>query len=392
MSDEPKTEEVDILSEKLDEVGRKFTTEIDASAEAIRAENTELRERLEKVEEKSRTLLRGSDNADPKPNPISIRKLACAIVDKDWTNAGYEREIIAESKRALSTTTDTAGGYIVGPEYMANEYIEMYRAQVVAIAAGARVMPGMTGSPILIPKQSTGATAYWTAENAAITASEQTFENLSLTPHKCAGLTKVSNELMRSSSPAAEGIIRDDLAQTIGRAIDLAVLTGTGASGQPVGISLTTGINTTTQNATTTLAHCTAMVAAVATDNALHGSLGWVMHPRTWNTISALLAAAGADYGGRWEGNLWTLPLLGYPVFLTTQLSLTLGGGSDESEMFFGNWNDVLIPEWGGIEFMASQHADTAFAADQTWIRATHIMDMGLREPESICYCLDVND
>ena len=392
MSEEKKPEEVDILSDKLDEVGRNFTTEIEASAESLRAENKDLTERLTKLEDKSRVLMRGPENADAPPKPVSIRKIACAIIDKNWDDAGYEREIGQESKRVLSTTTDTAGGYLVAPEYMGNEYIEMYRAQIVALAAGARGMPGMTGSPILIPKQSTGATAYWTAENAAITASEQTFENLSLTPHKCAGLTKVSNELLRSSAPAAEGIIRDDLAQTIGRAIDLAVLKGTGASGQPVGISLTTGINTTTQNATTTLAHCTAMVYEVALDNALQGSLGWVMHPRTWNTISALLAAAGADYGGRWEKNMWTLPLLGYPVFLTTQLSLILGAGTDESEMYFGNWADVLIPEWGGIEFAASQDAGTSFAADQTWIRATHIVDVGLREPESICYCLDVND
>jgi len=387
MSEEKKPEEVDILSDKLDEVGRKFTTEIETSAESLRAENKELTERLEKLEEKSRTLV-GTGVQDDTVKPISFRKLFLGITSGDWSESGYELEVVQEG-RAMGTGTDSLGGYIVPSQYLAGEFIDILRANQVTMAAGARELNGLTSAPIEIGKKTGSVTTYWTAENAAITASDMALGNLTLNPHGLKALAKVSNRLMRMSDPSIEAMLREDIAQGLAEALDLASMKGSGSSGEPLGISNTVGINTKSMNATVTIALLEDMVYELEVDNALKGKLAWVMHPRDWSTTRALLAAqqtAVLDPYGKdgVSGMLW-----GYPVYTSTQLSITNGGGTDEGDIFFGDWSQLLIAKRGAIEFMASQHADTAFAADQTWIRAVMDVDIGVRQPKSFCYCVD---
>jgi HK97 family phage major capsid protein len=73
---------------------------------------------------------------------------------------------------------------------------------------------------------------------------------------------------------------------------------------------------------------------------------------------------------------------LGYKFASTTQLAQT--------EVFFGNWADLIIAEWGGFEMTASMETSNAFERNQIWIRAIQEVDCGVRHPESFCYASDV--
>jgi len=355
-------------------------------ADALETVNADLTKRLTDLEEKTRDRLRGPENGeDGTPKPIMISRLCHAIATNDWEHAGYERECVQES-RALSVGTDSAGGYLVSEQYLPAQFISMIRKNTVTFEAGARHLTGLTGSPVEIPKQTSAATAYWGSENTAITASDPGFGNVSMVPHPLTGMVKMSNMLLRMGNPSAESLVQEDLARVLGLKLDLAVLKGAGGT-EPLGIINTASINTKSMNATVTLALMEDMVYEQDKDDALTENSAFVMHTREWSTIRALLLAAGITFNSWGKGI--SKELMGYRVFTTNQLSITMGGGSDEGEILFGNFNDVLVGEWGAIEFMASQHADTAFAANQTWIRAIQLVDVAVRNPISFCYTVD---
>ena len=118
--------------------------------------------------------------------------------------------------------TDSAGGYLVPTQHVA-ELIEMLYDRAVCIALGATVLDNLTGSPVEIPKQTGGATAYWPGENAAITGSDLTLDQLSLSPKAVGCLVKLSNRLIQLSNPS-EVMVRRDIATALALAIDLKAL------------------------------------------------------------------------------------------------------------------------------------------------------------------------
>ena len=92
---------------------------------------------------------------------------------------------------------------------------------------------------------STGATAYYVGENAAIPTSEPTFAQAPLlVPKELAALVPVSNRLLRDAaeSPSVEQVLREDLAEILSLRLDLGFIQGTGTGGEPTGIKNVAGL------------------------------------------------------------------------------------------------------------------------------------------------------
>lgn len=323
-----------------------------------------------------------------------FRKALLAISTKDWSDAPFEKSVFDETrKKALSVGTDSAGGYIVPTEYIA-EIIELLRAKTVVLQAGARVLAGLSGSPVEIPKQTGAGTAYWVGENTTITASDQTFGQVALTPKTCAAITKLSNKLLKLATPDVERFVREDLAALISRAIDAAALFGDGASSNPTGIASTTGINTVaigTNGGALTIDHLYDMLYENDLDNAVGDRMAWVLHPRTLSGLKKLKDAQNR-YLLQPDPTLATRnTMLGFPVFSTTQLriNLTKGTGTNLSEVYLGDFNQLLIGQWGNLELLASQEAGGAFEANQTFVRVIQDIDVGIRQATAFCRISD---
>jgi len=365
-----------------------------------------LKQRLEDLETRTRARKwLGGDNGGDDMR-FSLFKAIRGIVLNDWAEATHERDVIYSHRRDLTTTPDSGGGYLV-PSQEIPELIEMLQAQTVVVQAGSTVLQNLKSSPVTIPKQTAGATAYWVSEGSAITASDLTFGQVSLTPKKVAALVKLSNELLSLSLPQAEAVVRQDLVQQLSLAVDLAALRGSGTNGQPTGIANTAGINTIALGNDglylSDLDLFFEMVAKLEMDNALRGKLAFVCHPKV---KAALRKLKVPQYSGD-TGGEYTLPPLvtallatdqaleqaiGYPIIASTQIptNLTKGTSTNCTEIFFGNWADLLIGQWGGLSILASPHAGDAFAKDQTWVRVTMSVDIAVRHPESFCLCNDL--
>lgn len=337
---------------------------------------------------------------DGEKEKFSFWRAIRAIVTKDWTNAPFEKEVFDQTRkqRALSSSSDSAGGYLVPAEFVA-DLIELYRAKAIAFQMGVTPMDGMTGSPVEIPKQTSASTAYWTAENVSITASDTAYGQLQLRPHGLKALSKLPNRLMRLAQPAVEAIVRDDLARSIALALDQAILKGTGLGEEPIGVLNTTGIGaeswptfSTTVNENFRLWDMMSdIIGDVDSANALMGSLWWAMNPAL---LTAIRKTRDANQRGfvTWdvsEGSVLTQTLMGYPFATSTQLAA--GTAADNGELIFGDWSQVVVPSWGGLEFLASDVTGDAMEKDQTWVRTIHEVDVGVRHAEAFSSCVDVD-
>jgi len=330
---------------------------------------------------------------------FSFFKAVWAIKTQNWDNAGFEKEVFVETrKRAAAMGSGPSGGYIVPSIYIA-ELIELLRAEAIVMALGATTLPDLQGSPVLIPRQSAGATGYWVAENQSIGASDFTLEQLSLTPKKVGALVKLSNSLIKLANPSAEGLVRRDISSAIALQIDLKAMRGLGSSNQPLGIGATPNINIVAIGATggtLTWDHLLDMEYSLAEDNALKGKLGYAIHPALKRK---LMKQKVAQFSGQTEGAYVVSPLteslfqvwLGYPYKMTTQIPITLtkSSGTNLTEVYFGNWSELIIGQWGGMEIALSTETSDAFEKDQTWVRILQEVDIAVRHPQSFCLCND---
>jgi HK97 family phage major capsid protein len=292
------------------------------------------------------------------------------------------------SGKALAEGTDSAGGYLVPTEH-STEMIDLLAAKTAVRAAGATVVP-MASDTLEIPSQTGGATAYWVAENAQITASDQTWGQVQLAAKKLAALTKISSELFEDSDPGVEALVRADLARALALEEDVKYLRGDGTSNTPTGLENIDGVNVddTTLGAnggTPSFDNLSDMIYALDADDVPVDGRAWVVHPRTLNTLRRI-----KDDQNRY---LWADPaepglpptVWGYPVFTTTAIpiNLTQGTSEDCSIIYLGCWPEFLIGQRKSLELRASDEAGSAFEYDQVFVRAIMRVDCNVRHAGS---------
>ena len=315
-------------------------------------------------------------------------KAVRAMVDRDWSQAGFEREVhqaickragVSEApnggfylpyevqKRDLTAGTPSAGGYLVATDNLGGSFIDLLRNRTLLARLGATMLTGLQGN-VTIPKLTAGGTAYWlTNEATAITESDQTLGQLALSPKNVGAYTEVSRQLMMQSSPAADAMIMNDLAKVLGVAIDLAGFEGSGASGQPTGISATAGIGSVTG---TTIAY--SGIVEFQTDVAWLQRPGRELrlrHHAVGRRPAQAARQVASTYSPIWEGNILDGNVDGFKAASTLQLTA--------ASMIFGDFSQVVIGEWGMLELALNPYAN--FAAAISGIRAIQTVDVGVR-------------
>lgn len=321
---------------------------------------------------------------------FSVLKAIRALVDKDWSGAGFERECHQEilkrtglsaavhggfyvpvdvQKRDLTVGTPTAGGNLVGTNLQPQSFIDLLRARSVCAGLGMQMLTGLVGN-VTIPKLTGAATAYWLANEAtAITETQQTVGQLALSPKTIGVYTELSRLLMMQSTPSAEQLVMNDFAKQMALGIDLAVLEGSGASGQPTGISLTAGIGSVT-GTSLALAGITEFQTDAATGNALDVGSAYVTTPAVAGLLLQRARFSSTDSRTLWEGNVLEGTVMGFRGRTTTQVTA--------ASMTFGDFAQVVMAEWGMLEIALNPYAN--FTAAISGVRCIQSVDFGIRQ------------
>jgi len=230
--------------------------------------------------------------------------------------------------KAQNEGTDTAGGFTV-PNIVSSDLI--YLREMYGVARrNSRIYP-MSSDTLLVPSATGSTTVYYASEATAITDSQLTFAQVSLSAKKLAVLTIASKELGEDTVIDLGAALARDMAYAIAKEEDNACFNGDGTStyGSITGIlQAVYGLNATKANiagvvvgtalsgasfANFTLANFQALVAKLPTyaDNAK-----WYMHKDLFfNGVADKLIALGGNAILDIQNAYTTAPtLFGYPI------------------------------------------------------------------------------
>jgi HK97 family phage major capsid protein len=390
-----------------------MNTEIKELEEKVIKKVLDHEHRLTQVEERTRlrklNLGSGAVTRELK-SPFSISKaidgLAGMLKGEDrWAEIGakFERDVLMDHRtKALdSGTAGAGGGYLIPEEYISAEFTEPLRANATVIQSGAHLLTGLKGSPARIPRQLTSGTPYWVAENTTITLSNATFGDLLMTPKTMAMRTQVSRKLVAQGVPDIDALIWRDFAHVAALELDRVALRGAGTL-EPVGLANTGSIPTYalgTDGEFVTFDALVDIVGMLEDSNAMvaGGKYGFIMNPKTKRGLKKLKVP---QFSGDTGGAYLMPPMLtdqaieamvGYPIFASTQVraNLTKGAGSNLAELYFANWDDLFIAQWGGIEILATNIGGNAWAQNAIEVRLVMNVDIAMRNLESVVYVSD---
>lgn len=349
---------------------------------------------------------------------FSLVRALNAAMTGDWSKAGFERDVsLALAKRSGRETTgffmpsdvtmqrDTTPGYIVGEatqggnlvatELRTGSFIDLLRAKAIVTRLGATILSGLVGN-VEIPRQTGASSTFWIAENGSPTASNATFDKVALKPKTIGALSPISRNLLLQSSMQVEAFVRNELAKSLALGIDLAALSGTGTNNQPTGIANMTGICTVeggTNGGSVTFDKLIDMETQVATANADAENMYYLCNAATIGFLKKIKNTSG-DY-------IWKSPadavrngfpgeVNGYGVARSNQVRGNLEKGTSKTcqEIFFGNWSDLVIGEWGFLEIDVNRYGDQ-WKSGGVEVRALQSIDIAVRHPKSFCVFSD---
>ncbi len=328
---------------------------------------------------------RGVENADPN--------------EMAWLRQKMYSDYGQKTVGPQSYLSEQLGGPLIAPPEQ-GELIQLLRNKEALINAGVRTIPLPPQGSIVFPRQTSATTGYYVGENTTITPSQFGTGQLALRAKKVAVITTLPNELIRFGGPAAEALLREDMAKTLALTMDYYLLSqGSGTDVTPLSILGTSGVvslNTSNPNVFSPQDIYKFPSAIMANNAEIEG---YIMRPESFWSIQAIRTGTGAGAGtglfafnpGRDLNSKFNFIVGGLPCVLTPQVSntqpLTANGAANSATYILGGmWSDYILGMFGAIEFAATAVSDSTFGQDQTAVRAILSHDGGMRHPGAFAF------
>lgn len=291
----------------------------------------------------------------------------------------------AVERAALGESSLTAGGVMV-PLNLSAAVLDRARSAARVMQAGAMTVPLNNGN-LTIARVLTDPSAAWRGESEEIASSSMTFGNTVLAAKSLACLVKISRELAEDAANAPS-VIENAIIAQIGLELDRAALYGSGANFAPLGLKPRIGANGVGEismgvNGAALDGYRPFIRAArrIAEANGPTAGLSAIMAPRTAADIDGLVDTLGQPLAPPEAYRTLT-------KYSTTQIptNLTVGTSDDCSDIFVGDFSQILIGMAGGLTLEVSKDASSsdgnAFSQHEIWIKAVLRADIAvLREP-----------
>lgn len=336
----------------------------------------------------------------------SLTRAIAAELSGNWSEAGFEREVAQETTRAVGKsasgfyvppavlgraviTTATAPA-LIGTDHMSSAFIDALRPEVAVMGLGATVLPGLVEN-VAIPRMVSGTAAEWIGEDAAASESSPIFDSVPLTLKQLSARSQLSRRQLKQSLPGLDVLLKNDLRRSIGIELDRAAISVAGSATVPRGILNTAGIGSVAIGAnggTPLFPFLTRLMAEVEAENVAGTSYGWLTNHFVKGTLLSTQTSTGAQQMILQRiGTDWTIA--GYKAAFSNLVPATgtKGTGTDLSTLIFGNWSDLMIGQWGGIDIVVDDVTEAA--KGNVRIIAHSEWDIAVRHPQSFAAITD---
>jgi HK97 family phage major capsid protein/HK97 family phage prohead protease len=292
--------------------------------------------------------------------------IALQLAENRKFRNGLDRRVPTMIKAAVEAGSvgglATAGNWgmeLVGDETGAvADFIEFLRPQTILGKFGQGNVPSLRRVPFRVPLigMSTGMTGYWVGEGKAKPLTKATFTRTSLEPLKVAAITVVTKELLADSSPSADAMLRDELANALIARTDIDFVDPAKAAVANVSpASITNGLVAITATGTGDAADIRTDVRAAfgaftAADSSPTSGV-WIMRATTALALSLMQNALGqAEFPGiSMNGGTFA----GLPVIVSEHVPGVTAG----DYVILVNAKDIYYGDDGGVTVDTSEHA-----------------------------------
>jgi HK97 family phage major capsid protein len=311
--------------------------------------------------------------------------------DANISNKTIDTRTLHKLGRASRSTRDMQvdlfgqGGAMV-PTQLLVPIIELLRNMMVLDKVGVHRLGGLQGN-VVIPRQTAPATAYSVSEIGALTASNQTLDQIALTPKRVGATQNYSKQLVFQASPDAEAFLRDDLFKVIALNWDYLGFNGTGNASQPLGIINSPGIGGVTFGATPTYIKMVLFETTIRNANVMD-EIAYVSTTATRGSLKTVAEAltGATTIGGRqnaiWQGGLEDGTVNYCKAIASNQIPGNV--------VVAGAFNHLIHAMWAGFDvvvdyFTKAVNAEVAITIN-TW------GDFALRHPQAFAVSTDAGN
>jgi HK97 family phage major capsid protein len=305
---------------------------------------------------------------------ISVARMFKGILTNDWR--GGE----AEFRAHLQMDVDKGGGWV--HEKISSMLLDRARDLSVAVIAGARVVP-MEGSELKVIKITGDTTASWIGEGKAFPESSMSFGSVHFRAKKLGLIADTSIEINEDVVEMEDELMRN-LGIALASGLDLACIYGTGVGEQPLGVSLTSGVNEIDMGENgAAFADYDPFVDAMGNCLSANGPLkqAAVFSPRTWVQINKLV-------DGNENPRVQPKIMENLRMVASNRIpnDLEHGTAEDASEAFVGDWSQLWIGMRTQLQALRSESGTidgvSAFQEGKIFFRVHMRADVHLVRPE----------
>lgn len=405
--------------------------------EKILKEFDELKTEQESLKKAFQTSKKGQfyfPGMEDEADKFKVSKYIKGRITGDWTGCEYEKEIVKTSMEAYrkdgghSMGDDQHGGEFVADQLIADVILPAYRRSKFIALDGEgttriSVMDRMTGGNVKVPKFKGGVVAYWIGEEDDYVKSQVQTGMITANPKKLGVLVQLTESLMKFGSWGFERLLRRDMAKAIANKIDWTIVFGRGTEDMPRGLAHQPDVQylSASKYAASAANYLATNKAAASVADFFNGGalnlnllsetrlalqekdidvsdFAHIMSPRALLKMRQRLNANGEDVV--LDDNALRALIGDFEETTVLQSNLNAGAGLFTPEDgtndgkcslgVHGNFPELILFRWGGLEFLSDNGLGTGFINDTQFIKARMWSDLGNRSEESFVLTPDL--
>lgn len=347
-------QELDELELRLDTLTAEEETRINAVAEELETINQDLEKALKREQAKRTIAIHTNpikDTTEGVKGAFSYTRAIAGALNGNLD--GLEKEMHQEGEKELTRMGKSALGNLVVPNMILQKrtavsenstagvdvisFEQALQARSIGRELGVQFINLVADGKVVIQNPTT---VTWEGETDAYADGGQALTTASITPKRLASYVLLSKQLINQHNISVENAFIADIAAAVAAKLDYSLFNDDGFT-EHAGNGVTAKANASVSSL------MGALVEQLMMSNSDRGSLGFAASAGLYAEIAAAtqISAVTPLLQG---GNAY-----GYPVKFTSQIN---DNASAQELVYFGNWSDYVIGQWGGLDILVDPY------------------------------------
>jgi HK97 family phage major capsid protein len=302
------------------------------------------------------------DGAEKEVNEIGVNELRSAGKEVSNSSFSMPASMVRASAQTVSEDSGNYGGQLI--QKQAPRVVDSFIPKLWIEDLGATVLTGLSGGKLPLPVPANYAFS-WYDETEDASSQKAVITGPELDPKRAAAVVLVSNRLINNSSVDAQAMVLKNLGNAAAQALQGAAINGLGVK-DPLGLLNMSGLGAGSSAAAVlpTWALVNELKGKIKAADSTEKSLGYLCDPELMALLETIQKANGIGFIAENDK-------IGGMKSVATSLIKTIAGTPDLHTLIFGDFSQLFVGQWGGIQFVV----DPLTAASANSLKVTVNME-----------------